>query len=136
MKRTEYNEVYGWMPQEIINKLQENDRSYMFLEYLKREPTPAGRYIVTTTVKELGDPFIEYLFKKTMDSLKEDFETVTKKDLLETVSDLFRMFTTDLNTFQDYVDTYLEDTNTVLEEEVQKKQIPERDSKGRFIKKK
>ena len=141
MKRTEYHEVYGWMPQDIINKLSQMDRNRLFIEFISRKPTPAGRYIVTAAIKELGEKFIHYMFSTTLEALQVDGE-VTKDELKENIQALFESFATDLNVFQDYVDNYLEETGVQegadpVEETVEpKKQMPERDSKGRFIKKK
>ena len=39
---------------DIINKLSQVDRNRMFIEFIQREPSPAGRYIVTVAIKELG----------------------------------------------------------------------------------
>ena len=142
MKRTEYHEVYGWMLEDIINKLSQMDRNRMFIEFIQREPSPAGRYIVTAAIKELGEPFLDYVFRGAVEALQSDYEEFTKEDLIELVADLFNSFATDLNTFQSYVDTYLEETGVqegadAVEETVEpKKQQSERDSKGRFIKKK
>ena len=135
MKRTEYHEVYGWMPEDIINKLSQVDRNRMFIEFIQREPSPAGRYIVTVAIKELGEPFLDYVFRGAVEALQSDYEEFTKEDLTELVADLFASFATDLNTFQSYVDNYLEEMD-IQENAEPKKQQPERDSKGRFIKKK
>jgi hypothetical protein len=129
----EYHEVYGWMPQDIIDKLDTFDRSMLFLSFITRKPTEAGWRIVSATVKELGESFLEYVFKNTINSLQEDGE-VTKDEVIEIVRDLFTSFATDLNIFRQYVEEYL---NEYADECVEsKKQMPERDAKGRFVKKK
>ena len=137
MKRTEYHEVYGWMPDDIVNELSQMDRNRMFIEYIQREPTPAGRLIVTAAVKELGEPFLDYVFKATVEALESDGEEYTKDDLIGSVNDLFNSFATDLNIFQNYVDTYLEEFPENLKIESVSSTTPQpRDPKtGRFMKK-
>jgi hypothetical protein len=137
MKRTEYHEVYGWMPDDIVNELSQMDRNRMFIEYIQREPTPAGRLIVTAAVKELGEPFLDYVFKATVEALESDGEEYTKDDLIGYVNDLFNSFATDLNIFLGYVDTYLEEFPESLKIESVSSTTPQpRDPKtGRFMKK-
>ena len=139
MKRTEYHEVYGWMPDDIVNELSQMDRNRMFIEYIQRDPTPAGRLIVTAAVKELGEPFLDYVFKATVEAFESDGEEYTKDDLIGSVNNLFNSFATDLNIFLGYVDTYLEETGVqegadAVEESAEPKKQG-RDSKGRFTKK-
>lgn len=138
MKR-EYHEVYGWMPQDIINKLSNADRSRMFLEYIMREPTAAGWKIVFATVNSLGEKFLEYVFQCVAEAYQEEDEPLTKEDLIGGMKDLFNSFATDLNLFRDYVDTYLEETGDSEVEDQdrdqEEKTLPLRDAKGRFIKK-
>ena len=128
----EYHEVYGWMPQDIIDKLDTFDRSKLFISFILRKPTEAGWRIVSAAVKELGEPFLEYVFKTTISSLQEDGE-FTKEEVIELVKDLFTSFATDLNIFRQYVEEYLDEYADECVEP--KKQMPERDSKGRFVKK-
>lgn len=129
MEAVEYNEVYGWMPQDIINNLDVTDRNRMFLEYLMRQPTEAGWKIVNATVKELGDPFIIYVLKSTLQE-----GDVTRENVVEMVKEIFHSFACDLNSFAQYVDNYLEETGD-SENDKPQKPLPQRDSKGRFIKK-
>lgn len=126
----QYHEIYGWMPQSIIDKLDNADRSSLLINFIAREPTEAGWRIVGAAVKELGEPFLEYMFMNTINSLQEDGEA-TKEEVMEIVTDLFTSFATDLNIFRQYVEEYQDS----VEEKVEpKKRMPERDSNGRFVK--
>ena len=126
----QYHEIYGWMPQSIIDKLDNADRSSLLISFITREPTEAGWRIVGAAVKELGEPFLEYMFMNTINSLQEDGEA-TKEEVMEIVTDLFTSFATDLNIFRQYVEEYQDS----VEEKVEpKKRMPERDSNGRFVK--
>lgn len=128
----QYHEIYGWMPQNIIDKLDNEDRSSLLINFITREPTEAGWRIVGAAVKELGEPFLEYMFMNTINTLQEDGEA-TKEEVMEIVTDLFTSFATDLNIFRQYVEEYQDS----VEEKVEpKKRMPERDSNGRFVKKK
>ena len=135
MKR-EYNEVYGWMPESIINHLSQVDRMLLFIDWVNREPTEAGKFVATVVVRQMGDEFIEYMFKKVYESLQEDGE-VTKEDVIEGVKALMESFATDPNILVQFIDYYLDETDSDSEkkttEESKKKQG--RDAKGRFTKK-
>jgi hypothetical protein len=140
MKKTEeYNEVYGWMPEEVINNLDEIDRKKMFLGWVLRKPTASGWFIVRTVIAELGDGFIEYLLKVITETL--DDEEVTKENLVEGLAALLENFATDTNILMQTVSVYREeilglDDETLEESESEvKKTLPQRDEKGRFIKK-
>jgi hypothetical protein len=140
MKKTEeYNEVYGWMPQEVINNLDEIDRKKMFLDWVLRKPTASGWFIVRTVIAELGDGFIEYLLKVITETL--DDEEVTKENLVEGLAALLESFATDTNILMQTVSVYREeilglDDETLEESESEvKKTLPQRDEKGRFVKK-
>jgi hypothetical protein len=132
--KKEYNEVYGFMPTEIVNHLSEADRMKLFLDWLRREPTAAGWKIVFATVSSLGEKFLEYVFQCVADVYREEDEPLTKEDLVNDVKNLFQSFATDLNLFRDYVDTYLEETSD-SEVEDQDQKTPARDARGRFVKK-
>ena len=121
------------MPQDIIDQLSQYDRSRMFIEFINRKPTEAGWTIVSATVKELGEDFLIYVFDNTVEALKSDNELITKEVIVDLVESLFTGFATDLNTFQEYVSNYLEERGDTVQE---KKDLPKRDSKGRFIKSK
>lgn len=135
MKR-EYNEVYGWMPESIINHLSQVDRMLLFLDWVNREPTEAGKFVATVVVRQMGDEFIEYMFKKVYESLQEDGE-VTKEDVIEGVKALMESFATDPNTLVQFIDYYLDETDSDSEEKTteESKKKQGRDAKGRFTKK-
>ena len=61
MKR-EYNEIYGYLPREVITLIPEDIKKKMFFEWIKRKPTTAGWLIVKSTVAALGDDFLFYIF--------------------------------------------------------------------------
>lgn len=133
----EYNEVYGWMPEDVINNLDEIDRKKMFLDWVLRKPTASGWFIVRTVIAELGDGFIEYLLK----AITETLNDVTKETLVEGLEALLESFATDANILMQAVSAYREeilglDDETLEESESEvKKTLPQRDAKGRFIKK-
>ena len=129
----EYNEVYGWMPQEVINHLSEIDRQKMFLNWVLRKPSEAGWIIVKSTLSFLGNPFIEWMLKGVMESLELDETPVTKENLTEGLSTLISGFASDANSLMEYVNNYLEENPGASEEEVPTKKL-KRDSKGRFTK--
>ncbi len=133
----EYNEVYGWMPEDVINNLDEIDRKKMFLDWVLRKPTASGWFIVRTVIAELGDGFIEYLLK----AITETLEDVTKETLIEGLTALMESFATDANVLMQAVSAYREDIlglddETLEESESEvKTTLPQRDAKGRFVKK-
>lgn len=133
----EYNEVYGWMPEDVINNLDEIDRKKMFLDWVLRKPTASGWFIVRTVIAELGDGFIEYLLK----AITETLDDVTKETLVEGLTALLESFATDANILMQAVSAYREeilglDDETLEESESEvKKTLPQRDEKGRFVKK-
>lgn len=135
MKR-EYNEVYGWMPESIINHLSQVDRMLLFIDWVNREPTEAGKFVATVVVRQMGDEFIEYMFKKVYESLQEDGE-VTKEDVIEGVKALMESFATDPNILVQFIDYYLDETDSDSEEKTteESKKKQGRDAKGRFTKK-
>jgi hypothetical protein len=135
MKR-EYNEVYGWMPESIINHLSQVDRMLLFIDWVNREPTEAGKFVATVVVRQMGDEFIEYMFKKVYESLQEDGD-VTKEDVIEGVKVLMESFATDPNTLVQFIDYYLDETDSDSEEKTteESKKKQGRDAKGRFTKK-
>ena len=142
-ERREYNEVYGWMPEDIINKLSETDRKRMFLEWVLREPTATGWFITRTVVAAMGEEFLDYVISSIEEGLKEDETPVTKEELKENLSILFKSFSADSNVLCEYIRRYrvevlgMDDSEADPEEEmVSESKLPKRDSKGRFIKKK
>ena len=140
-ERREYNEVYGWMPEDIINKLSETDRKRMFLEWVLRKPTATGWFIARTVVAAMGEEFLNYVLKSIEDGLKEDDIPADKETLKSNLSSLLEAFATDSNTLCEYVRNYRVevlglDDNQPDPEEKPESNLPKRDSKGRFIKKK
>lgn len=120
------------MPQSVIDHISDRDRKILFLDWISREPSETGWIIVSATVKELGEEFIEYVFRVTYESLLED-GVPTREELISNVTTLFTSFATDLNIFAQFVDNFLdEDLDNDQKEE---KTLPQRDEKGRFIKK-
>ena len=74
MPRTEYHELYGWMPQSVIDSISTKDRMLLFMNWLGMKPTYTGRVIVNAVVKELGDEFLEYMLKDAICALQYDGE--------------------------------------------------------------
>ena len=145
--REEYNEVYGWLPQDVINNLSEIDKKKMFVEWVLRKPTATGWFITRTVVAAAGDGFIEYIFQGLTEALEEDGEEVTRENLVSSLSTLLEMFSTDTNILAEYLRSYrtevlglddqdLDPDEESSESEVEESKLPKRDSKGRFIKKK
>ena len=146
--REEYNEVYGYLPQEIINKLSEVDRTKLFFRWLKRKPTATGWFIARTVIEAMGEEFITYMINGIIESLQEDGGlTPTKETVVESLSILMETFATDSNILNDYIHTYRTEVlgldEETLDEDPQpetkteeKKASPKRDAKGRFIKSK
>ena len=145
MKR-EYNEVYGWMPESVINHLSQADRMRLFLDWINREPTDTGWLITAAVVTSLGNEFMKYILDCAIESVEADGEEATREEAVEAVTAMFTAFATDVNILYGFVDNYLEEVNhpvqlgswfnTVQEsvaEDAWKKQP--RDAKGRFVKK-
>ena len=144
--REEYNEVYGYLPQEIINKLSEVDRTKLFFRWLKRKPTDTGWFIARTVIEAMGEEFITYMIN-IIESLQEDGGlTPTKETVAESLSILMETFATDTNILYEYIHTYRTEVLRLDEEtldedpqpdtKTEEKKSPKRDAKGRFIKSK
>jgi len=148
MKRREYHEIYGYLPEDIINKLSENDRRRLFIEFVLRKPTPTGWFIARTVITSLGDRFINYMVENIIQGLEEENEEVTKDAIVEDLQTLMEAFASDSNYLQEYVHYYREEVLGVSDEEsdegdhveeILKEKTcngPKRDAKGRFIKSK
>ena len=153
MKRREYHEIYGFLPNDIINKISEVDRRRLFIEYVLRKPTSTGWFITRTIVSALGDQFINYMLNNIAINLDEEDIQITKDALVDELQALMESFATDSNTLEEYVRNYREtvlgikddDFNEDDLEQIQTKEIlddkkscngPKRDAKGRFIKSK
>lgn len=143
--REEYNEVYGWLPQDIINsRLTEVDRTRLFFNWLKRKPTTTGWFIARTVVEAMGEDFITYMTAGVVESIREDGKEPTKEDLVNGLTILMESFATDTNILYEYIHTYRTEVLGQDEERElfetpkseEKKASPKRDAKGRFIKSK
>ena len=75
MKR-EYNEVYGWMPDSVINHLSQADRMCLFLDWINREPTDTGWLITMVVVNSLGKDFMRYILDCAIESVEVDGEDI------------------------------------------------------------
>ena len=155
MKRREYHEIYGFLPEEIINKISEVDRCRLFTEWVFRKPTSTGWFITRAVVAALGDEFINYMLRGIVEVLDRDGETITKEALVGELTNMMETFASDSNILEEYVRTYREEelglsdddfsdddptekVKEVLGEDTPKKtcNVPERDAKGRFVKSK
>ena len=149
MKRREYNEVYGYLPSEVINRLSSEERHKMFIEWLFTEPTETGWIIVRAVTTQLGDKFIKYLLDSIVDAMTKDGEEVTRESLTEITREMMTGFATDVNTLYEFVDIYRKevldkeespeaDPDQITKEMAMesKSKVLKRDAKGRFIKKK
>lgn len=146
MKRREYHEIYGYLPEDIINKLSENDRRRLFIEFVLRKPTPTGWFITRTVIASLGDKFINYMIGNIVSALEEEDEEVTKDAILEDLQTLLEAFAADSNYLQEYVRYYREEVLGLSDdesdegdhaEEILKEKTcngQKRDAKGRFVK--
>ena len=131
-----YHEVYGFMPENVINKLSQSDRTQMILEWLSREPTPTGWFFTKTIVAALGEGFINYLFEKVVDGINSDGTEVTREGLLEGVKDLMNAFASDINILYEYVELYQEEYPEKQNQGTTSTMPQPRDPKtGRFMKK-
>lgn len=140
MKR-EYHEVYGWMPREVIQHLSDEDRNRMIHDWIFRDATETGMFIVSAVIKTLGENFLQYLFSQALESC--DFLGVkpTKDDVNDAIRDLLDSWASDTNLLHNFLEMYFEEEGikpkdigmeTPGEEE---KPAQPRDSKGRFAKK-
>jgi len=151
MKRREYNEVYGYLPKDVINSLPEMTRRKMFLEYITSDPTATGWFITRTVVAALGDKFINYMIEGVIEVLHQDGKEITKDSVLNCLAILLECFAKDANSLMEYVKIYREDVlgldDTQVEEipedivddmisktKKDSKTTPKRDKNGRFIK--
>ena len=105
----QYHVIYGFMPKDVIDRLSQEDRTQMILEWLSREPTPTGWFFTKTIVSALGEDFINYLFEKIDEGIRSDGTEVTREGLLEAVRDLMNSFASDVNILYEYVELYQEE---------------------------
>lgn len=144
MKR-EYNEVYGWMPDTVINHLSQTDRYLMFAEWLNRKPTPTGWLITAAVTKSLGEDFLEYIFRIAVETIEMDEGEVTREEIVNLVTAIFESFATDINILYSFVEHYQEERDepqtpvevfgTIQESVAEDGGKQPRDAKGRFVKK-
>lgn len=136
--KEEYNEVYGWMPRNVVNNLSPADRGIMFLNWLNRKPTDTGWFIVAAVVTALGEDFLEYVFKVVIDGFEENGDPYTKDEVVDLITGLFESFASDANILYGFVDTYREEMGLKIpdvdRQKSEEKQSPARDAKGRFVK--
>lgn len=139
-ERKEYNEVYGWMPREIVNRLDEDIKREMFAEYILRKPTDTGWFITAAVVKALGEEFLEYLFRSVIECIQDEDGVPDKEEVMDIITGLLESFATDTNVLYCFVDAYFEKKgkkpNVDLQEMMtpDEKKTPARDAKGRFVK--
>lgn len=133
----EYNQVYGWLPQEVIANLSMEDKGRCFIEWLKRTPTDAGWRVVSAVVKELGDGFIKYMMDSILEGILMVGDEPTKEDILEGMKSLATLFATDGNILYGFVAEYQEflegsdSEEPVVEESTGRARDPKT---GRFLK--
>ena len=133
----EYNQVYGWLPQEVIANLSMEDKGRCFIEWLKRTPTDAGWLVVSAVVKELGNRFIQYMMDSILEGILMVGDEPTKEEILEGMKSLAALFATDGNILYGFVAEYqefLEDSDSeepVVEESTGRVRDPKT---GRFLK--
>ena len=133
----EYNQVYGWLPQEVIANLSMEDKGRCFIDWLKRTPTDAGWLVVSAVVKKLGDGFIKYMMDSILEGILMVGDEPTKEELLEGMKSLATLFATDGNILYGFVAEYqefLEDSDSeepVVEESTGRVRDPKT---GRFLK--
>lgn len=146
MKRREYNEIYGFLPDYIVDRFTEFDKRRLFIEWLMRKPTATGWFITRSVVTALGDGFVDYILKGIMSDLVEEGTPVTKETLVEELSTMMEHFASDSNSLEEYVRLYrtevlgLDDYDFSEEAEEKEKESnrpkQQRDSNGRFVKSK
>ena len=133
----EYNQVYGWLPQEVIANLSMEDKGRCFIDWLKRTPTDAGWLVVSAVVKELGNRFIQYMMDSILEGILMVGDELTKEDILEGMKSLATLFATDGNILYGFVAEYQEflegsdSEEPVVEESTGRARDPKT---GRFLK--
>ena len=147
MEKRQYHEVFGFMPQDIINRLSEDDRRRLFVEWILRKPTEIGWFITRTVIAAMGDDFIKYLLKSVVNTIEEDEKDgdVDKETVISGLQSILESFATDINSLYEFIEIYLEDGGKIPKDRDQitsemamesKSKVLKRDAKGRFIKKK
>lgn len=108
----EYNEVYGYLPQSVIDHLSESDKRLAFLSWLAQKPSAAGMFIAQVTIKALGPEFIEFLTLQVAQANEDNDVPLTKELLVSEVKCLLEEFATDSNVLCSYVADFLEEHQT------------------------
>ena len=141
----EYNEVYGYLPQEVINHLSENDRRLAFVTWLQQKPSRGGRLITQAVIEKLGEEFIEFLTLRVAESNIIDDTPLTKETLVDEINMTLEEFATDTNMLCVCVNDFLDEKGKINPETGKFRVTPEnektvqgkpvRDPRtGRFIK--
>lgn len=108
----EYHEIYGYLPQEVINHLSEMDKRYAFLNWMQMKPTTAGKFITQVVVKALGTPFLEYLAIQVAQGYADTLLNPLTNDVIaDGVAETLNLFATDTNILCGYVNEYLKECN-------------------------
>lgn len=105
----EYNEVYGYLPESVINHLSEDDKRLAFLSWLTQKPSAASMFIAQVTIKALGPEFIEFLTLQAAQANEDNDVPLTKELLASEVKCLLEEFATDSNILCSYVADFLEE---------------------------
>lgn len=106
----EYNEVYGYLPQEVINHLSENDRRLAFVSWLQQKPSPGGRLITQAVIEKLGEEFIEFLtLRVAAESNMIDDAPLTKETLVDEINMTLEEFATGTNMLCVWVNDFLDE---------------------------
>ena len=137
-----YNEVYGWMPKNLVNKLPNEVRLRLITMWLNRHATDTGWFIVAAVLKELGDEFIKYLFNQVITSIKEDGDEPERGQVINIIRSTLEAFASDTNILFNFVQDYFKQKGEIPFVDVsslmpggEEKESQPRDSKGRFTKK-
>lgn len=139
-KKEIYNEVYGWMPRDLVNMLPEKVRLRLITMWLNRHATNTGWFIVAAVLKELGEEFIKYLFNQVIIVIKEDGDEPERGQVMNMIGSTLEAFASDTNILFNFVQDYFEQKGEIPFVDVsslmpgEEKPQP-RDSKGRFTKK-
>ena len=134
MSRIIYHDIYGFMPNSVIDHLSHEDKMVLLAGYVSRKPTAAGEFIAAVVTLTLGEKFIKFVTEKAVEALKSDDKPFTEEDVQELVKGLFEQFATDSNTLQEFITQYVKETGEVLDIYARDEKQP-RDAKGKFIKK-
>ena len=114
-KRTQYNEAYGFMSKATISRLPADIRTELIGGALTRQATPAGRFIALAVVTALGEPFIKYMVKSTVEALDSDGTKYTEQDVMDILGETMDSFAQDSNILMEYVNDYAEETGNSFE---------------------